>query len=176
MSEPVARIFHFCPRCGAAPETVGASPFRCLGCNLSFFFGPCTAVAGVICDCEGKVLFIKRQKDPGKGKLGLPGGFVDAGESIEEALRREVFEEINLLVARMEYLASFPNTYDYQGVVLPVTDVFFRCDVDSFDNIAAEESEVAGWHFCHPDASTLNELAFESHRQALDEYLQHLGQ
>lgn len=169
--EPVAQTFRFCPRCGVAAETVGENPFRCSGCDLNFFFGPCTAVAGIICDRAGQVLFIKRQKDPGKGKLGLPGGFLDAGESIEDALCREVLEEINLQVIGMKYLASFPNEYTYRGVTLPVTDVFFQCDVESFDDIAAQESEVAGWHFCHPDASMYGELAFESHRLAVNEHL-----
>ena len=171
MSEPISQVFQHCPRCGQRSETVGRNPFRCAGCDYTHFFGPCAAVGGIICDRDGQVLFLRRQRDPGKGKLGIPGGFVDAGESAEQALKREALEEVNLRVLRVTYLASFPNQYAFRGVILPVTDIFFECEVESFDSIAAEESEVASWHFCHPNESTLSEMAFESNRLAVEEFL-----
>jgi ADP-ribose pyrophosphatase len=129
------------------------------------------AVAGIVADAQGRVLFMRRERDPAKGKLGIPGGFVDAGESAEDALRREVLEEANLHVRRMEFLASFPNTYTFGGAVLAVTDLFFTCEVETFENIAAEEAEVASWHFYHPTDATLKEMAFESNRKAVELYL-----
>jgi ADP-ribose pyrophosphatase len=129
------------------------------------------AVGAIVTDEQGRVLFLRRQRDPGKGKLGIPGGFVDAGESVEDALKREVFEETNLCVQRMEFLGSFPNNYTYQGVTLPVTDIFFTCGVETLENIAAESSEVSSWHLCHPTNDILNEMAFESNRKAVERYL-----
>ena len=129
MSETVEQVFRFCPRCGTEASTTGTNPFRCTGCDYIHYFGPCAAVAGIICDPDGRVLFLRRQRDPGQGKLGIPGGFVDQGESLEDALRREALEEVNLRVLRTEYLTSFPNSYNYRGVTLPVTDVFFQCEV-----------------------------------------------
>lgn len=170
MSKLMWEVFRFCPRCGAAIETTG-NPMHCSSCDYTHFFGPCSAVAGILTDADGRVLFLRRQKDPGKGKLGLPGGFVDAGESAEDALKREAFEEMNLRVKRMEYLASFPNNYTYQGVTLAVTDMFFTCEVESFESIAAEESEVAGWHFCKPDEATLEQMAFLSNRKAVEAFI-----
>lgn len=171
MSERIADVFQYCPRCGQAAATLGDSPFRCQACEYIHFFSPCTAVAAIICDHDRKVLFLERQREPGKGKLGLPGGFVDAGESAEEALKREVFEEINLEVSSLQFLASFPNTYAYRGVALPVTDLFFLCEVQSFDSIAAQQSEVAGWRFCHPGSQQLEAMAFDSNRKAVEEFL-----
>ncbi len=171
MSVPVAEAFCFCPRCGAQRESPGGNPFSCVQCGFTHYFGPVTAVGGIVCDGDGDVLFLQRKKDPGKGKLGIPGGFVDAGETVEEALRREAIEELNLHVVRTEYLVSFPNEYIFQGVALPVTDVFFECEVDSFDDMRAQEAEVDGWHFCHPDESTLDEMAFPSNRKAVEEFL-----
>jgi NAD+ diphosphatase len=171
MSESIADVFRFCPRCGLASETVGMNPFRCPGCEFTYFFSPCVAVAGIIADEQGRVLFLRRQREPSKGKLGIPGGFVDAGESVEVALKREVLEEMNLHVRRMDYLASFPNSYSYKGTILPVTDIFFTCVVETLDTIAAERSEVASWKFCHPTEATLGEMAFESNRRAVELFL-----
>lgn len=170
MSKMMHEVFQFCPRCGAAVQTNG-NPLQCTACNFTYFFGPVTAVAGVVTDGAGRVLFLRRQKDPGKGKLGLPGGFVDAGESVEEALMREAFEEVNLQVKRTEYLASFPNSYTYQGAIVAVTDVFFTCEVETFETMTADDTEISGWHFCEPDASTLDEMAFESNRKAVQAFI-----
>ena len=76
-----------------------------------------------------------RAKDPGKGLYGLPGGFVDVGETAEQALDREVLEEIGLQVRSRQYLASFPNEYAWQGFILPVTDLFFVVEVESFEGM-----------------------------------------
>ena len=47
------------------------------------FFGPFVAVGGLVINDKGQLLMVRRAKDPGKGKLGLPGGFIDAGEAVE---------------------------------------------------------------------------------------------
>ena len=54
---------------------------------------------GAIIVCEGKILLEKRKSAPGKGKWSVPGGLVELGESIEQAVIREVREETGLDVA-----------------------------------------------------------------------------
>jgi ADP-ribose pyrophosphatase len=117
------------------------------------------------------VLLLVRGKDPGKGKYGLPGGFVDPGETAEEALAREVQEEIGLTVRSQTYLTSFPNQYVFGGFTLPVTDLFFVMEVQSFDPIRTVDGEIDDWHFCHPGRRELNRMAFESNRKALEVFL-----
>ena len=102
----------------------------------------------------------------------MPGGFVDVGEGVEEALIREVFEETNLKVVHLRYLASYPNSYEYRGLAYPVSDVFFRCQVDSFDSLVTEPAEVDDHYFLYPTEKELDQMAFESNRRAIKRFLE----
>jgi len=59
---------------------------------------PVLAVAAVIWNAHGKVLLIRRTKEPRKGQWSLPGGKVEFGETLKEAVMREVLEETGLTV------------------------------------------------------------------------------
>ena len=170
---PIKDSWKFCPQCGAAANVVGQHPFHCRKCEYRHYFSPCTAVGALIVDAAGHMLFIVRGKDPGAGKLGLPGGFVDARETAEQALVREVGEELNLQVTEFSYLASFPNVYAYAGVIIDVTDLFFVAHVASFDSITAQAGEVTDWKFVAPGSVTGDMLAFDTHRLAIDAYRKH---
>ncbi|MEL7499970.1 MAG: NUDIX domain-containing protein [Planctomycetota bacterium] len=168
----IEEAFEFCPQCGQRSTTfVSSNPFRCSSCEFVFYFSPTAAVGGIVTH-EDKILFLVRGKDPGRGKYGLPGGFADPGETLEESLRREVFEEASLQVAEMSYLCSYPNQYPYRGVTVEVLDTFFECRVDSFDSMSAQAGEVAELCWLVPDEKTLDKLAFHSNRLAILFYLQ----
>jgi 8-oxo-dGTP diphosphatase len=55
----------------------------------------------VITDARGRVLLLKHRFRPGTG-WGMPGGFMEAGEQPEEALRRELREEVSLEVEKLQ--------------------------------------------------------------------------
>lgn len=171
MSQPIADIFEFCPRCGTPADAVGVNPFRCKQCAFSHFFSPVAAVAAIVPDADGAVLLLTRAREPGLGKFGLPGGFVDPGERLEDALAREILEETNLEPTSTTYLTSFPNTYDYRGVNLPVTDTFFVCHVSSFESLARQAREVAAFQFVQLTDEVLSNMAFASNRRALEVFL-----
>jgi ADP-ribose pyrophosphatase len=150
----------------------GLHPFRCGSCGFTHFFGPVSAVGAITTDADGRVLLLERAKDPGKGLYGLPGGFIDAGETAEQALEREVREEVGLRIRSIRYLATFPNEYVYQGFILPVTDMFFVMEAETFDDLAPGDDEVSGWIFCKPGRRELKRMAFESNRRAMELFLQ----
>src|SRR4030095_14025889 len=66
-------------------------------------------VVDVIIQQDSKILFAKRKKEPFKGILGLPGGFVNIGETIEEAARREVKEETSLDIELTDILGVYSD-------------------------------------------------------------------
>ncbi len=57
---------------------------------------PVPAVAGIVFDPEGRVLLVERGKEPAKGKWSFPGGAVILGETLEEAVKREILEETGI--------------------------------------------------------------------------------
>ena len=59
---------------------------------------PAIGVAGLIFDAEGRVLLIQRARPPQAGLWHLPGGKLEAGESLAECCRREVLEETGLRI------------------------------------------------------------------------------
>jgi len=173
MSEvPPNERFRHCPGCGeTAIARHGPNAVLCPQCGFTLYFNPNAAAGVLIEDGQGNILAARRAKDPARGKLAFPGGFVGAGESAEEALAREVKEEVNLALSRVAFLASFPNTYVFRGVAYPTLDLFFVGGVESFGALEAEAAEVAEVLFVDPRRAAPEDWAFPSLRKAVEAYL-----
>ena len=127
MSVPLidALIFKFCPSCGSGdPAFLEGKRLHCESCGFEYFHNVATA-AGLILDAGGKVVLMERAREPRRGRLGLPGGFVDPGERAEDAALRECQEEIGWAPPSLAFLGSFPNSYRYAGVAYNTCDLFF---------------------------------------------------
>jgi len=158
--------FAFCPLCGCGALTRSEGGRVCDRCGHRIFNNPIAAVAVFVFDAQDRVVLIRRAKDPAAGKWAPPGGFVDAGETLEHAAAREVAEETGLAVRDLRYVGSFPNTYVYRGLARPVSDVFFTARTDS--TVVTLQQEEAGDFRRVPLAEIVaDELAFESMRHAL---------
>ena len=72
---------------------------------------PLLTVDAIIIIPVNKIVLIKRENPPFQGKFALPGGFVDVGETTEEACKREAFEETNIHVdiLKLSGVYSDPN-------------------------------------------------------------------
>ena len=99
-------------------KVVGKKLLRCSACGFELYLNVAAAVAGVIVDEQERMVVLVRGKEPGKGQWDLPGGFVDPEDTAEEAMRREVREEIGLEVTGLTYLGSWPNVYEYRGCAI----------------------------------------------------------
>ncbi|MBI1387047.1 MAG: NUDIX domain-containing protein [bacterium] len=161
------RVIQFCPRCGAGGfEPRSDKRFDCHACGFVYYINACGAVAGAIRDDRGRILFTVRAKEPGAGMLDLPGGFIDHGETAEDALRREIGEELNLELTRWKYICSLPNQYPFGGFIYHTIDLFFLCEAKDLAHLS-ESDEVTEWKFIHLRNVREDEIGFESIRNVI---------
>jgi NAD+ diphosphatase len=131
-----ANIFSHCPRCGKAGFKFDSiKKFFCAVCSFKFYINPAPAVAAILEAPDGKIALTKRKFDPQAGFYDLPGGFVDCMETAEDALRREVLEEVGVSVGNMNYLASFTNEYVFEGISYFTCDFAFVCPMNDLSNL-----------------------------------------
>lgn len=158
--------FAHCPSCGRpGPEFHGEKHLLCPHCGFEFFQNVAAAVGAMIRRDDGAILWVERARDPGRGLLDLPGGFVDPGESLEEALCRECREELDVEIVSSSYFASNPNRYLYKGVEYRTADAFFFATMKGFLHFNPEE--IAGIRWARPAELRAEDLAFESLRALL---------
>jgi 8-oxo-dGTP diphosphatase len=142
----------FCTRCGGrlAPRDVeGRERPACEACHAVHWNDPKVAVA-VLIPWNGGVLLGKRAIDPGLGRWSFPSGYVDRGEIVEEAARREVVEETGLDVA----ITGLVGVYSAPGN--PVILVAYAAEVTAGSaSPGPEVAELAGF-----PADALPDMAF----------------
>lgn len=101
----------YCPECKSELDNSGEFP-KCPSGHFVKYPTP-VASAFVLMSHDGKYLLMKRDYQPRLGSWSVPGGFIEPGESAEEGLAREIFEEtkIKIDISRLEYLGTFYQEY-----------------------------------------------------------------
>jgi ADP-ribose pyrophosphatase YjhB (NUDIX family) len=98
-----------CSFCGARFVEAQPWPRHCSGCGNRSYLNP-LPVAVVLLPVGEGVVVIRRNTEPRKGTLTLPGGYIDLGETWQEAARRELLEETGIDIAGSEI-----GLYDVQN-------------------------------------------------------------
>jgi len=93
---PALEDARFCPRCGAPARIDFPRSLRCEACGYAAFYNPKPVACAIPREGDGRVWLLRRGFDPARGLWTFPGGFVDLGESVEDAARREAREELQL--------------------------------------------------------------------------------
>ena len=168
----VLEKFRYCPVCGSSSfEEQDEKSKRYKRCGFEYYLNPSAAVAAFVLNSKGQLLTLRRSKAPAKGTLDLPGGFADIGETIDEALIREVKEETGLTVTEFEFFTTLPNRYEYSGFVVPTLDSFFICKVSNETELQAnDDAEEALW--LDLEEVHTEEFGLRSIRHALSTFLQ----
>lgn len=155
-----------CPACGNKQIYYdGIKRYHCSECRWEFYQNTAAAVAGII-EYKGKFLAVERKLEPGKGLLDFPGGFIDPMETAEQALTRELLEELSVKISNWEYLCTAPNLYKYKGIEYSTCDIFYTTQVENID-FKIDDSEIAGIVWRALDELDSKEFAFLSMKEAI---------
>ncbi len=154
MPLPLPTPARYCPRCGVAfPAPAAGARCATEGCGYAWYPDPKVAV-GVVAERGGRILLVRRNHEPALGRWAFPSGYVDAGEVLEDAARRETREEAGVEVRIDRLLGAWSSTGD------PVVFVAYAGTVPAGaagDPVAGDEAlEVAYF-----DANALPPLAFD---------------
>lgn len=160
-------MFNHCPNCQSRKIIfVEQRYFQCPDCDFCYFHNIAAAVAAII-QYQDKILLTTRAKQPGQGLLDLPGGFVDANESLEQALSREVQEELGICITAWQYFVSLPNVYQYKNITYHTLDSVFLTTLAEPPKLTLEASEISDSTWLNVNDIDLEKIAFPSLRQAI---------
>jgi 8-oxo-dGTP diphosphatase len=105
--------------------------------------GPRLTVDALARDQAGRILLIRRGRPPFEGRWALPGGFVEYGETVEQACRRETLEETGLEVEIESLLGVFSDPErDPRGHTVSVV---YRCRPVGGDVRGGDDAAEARW-------------------------------
>ncbi|MEP7190113.1 MAG: NUDIX hydrolase [Roseiflexaceae bacterium] len=160
MTQPV-----YCPRCGTPMERRIIDDRErevCPACGFIFYRNPVPAV-GVVVALEGNVVLVRRRYEPRAGCWALPAGFMELGESAEDAAIRECHEETGLLV-RVDHLLG---VYSYGEGQRTGLLIIYAATATSGELMAADDATEAGVFAL--DALPIP-MAFPTHLQAIERW------
>lgn len=153
--------YQFCPFCGEKLEVKKEEEKErkfCAKCNWTYYPHVACTVGAVIIR-GGKVLLVKRKREPYKGTWMFPAGFIDFGEHPEETLRREVSEETGL---RLKNAVLFKVMQSKDDPRSPGHFLFFYKVTVSGSKLKTdkEENQGIGWF----DLKNPPEIGWKSHK------------
>jgi len=159
---PALEDVSFCPRC-AKPATVKyPRSITCPSCGYGAFYNPKPVACAITANADNEVILLRRGFQPNRGRWSMPGGFVDLGESVEQAAIRETKEETNLEIELTGLVGVYSRSTDRIVVVV------YAARTEGTPTRTEEALEV---HAFRPTTIPWDELAFWSDDRALRDYL-----
>ena len=148
----MASVIKFCDQCGKALQKLnleGIQRLYCKDCKRIVYADPKIA-AVILVHKQNLLLLVKRAIEPHFGEWSFPSGYVDRGEKVEVAARREVKEETTLTV-KINKLQGV-----YSGIGPVILAVYQATPLDDKDPIPNHETLEVAWF----DINTLPDLPF----------------
>ena len=150
----------FCPRCSRPADVEFPRRIVCAHCGYEAYYNPKPVAGAIPVDEAGRVILLRRGFDPGRGLWTFPGGFVDLGESVQDAARREADEELRISIEIEDLVGVYSRGED--RVVL----IVYRARALGVPRTTAEATEVRAFAL---DELPWDELAFWSTERALSD-------
>lgn len=157
----------YCMHCGerlttALPEGDSKRRLVCINCNFIHYINPRPVAGTIPVNEHGQVLLVKRAIEPRIGTWVFPGGYMDVGETAEEAAMRETMEEANLEVDMLRLVGVYTRVEP--GVVV----IVYEARAISTAEAGHETSEI---RWFHADEIPWPEIAFDSTEAALRDWV-----
>ena len=157
----------YCMHCGqrlssGVPHGDTQRRMVCLDCGFVHYLNPRPVAGTLPVRPDGRVLLVRRAIEPRAGSWVFPGGFMDVGETAEEAAARETREEALLEVTNLRLLGVYTRTGP--GVVV----IVYEADALGEGGAGHETTEVAWFE---PERIPWDELAFDSTTAALEDFV-----
>ena len=157
---PALEEARFCPRCAAPAEVAFPRSIVCPSCGYRAYYNPKPVACAIPWDDEGRIWLLRRGFDPAGGLWTFPGGFVDLGESVEQAAHREVREELQIEIELGALLGVYSRSDDRVALIV------FEARALDEPRVTAEAVEVRAFP---PAELPWSDLAFWSTERALRE-------
>lgn len=149
----------------AIPEGDTRRRLVCVGCGFIHYLNP-RPVAGVLpVRADGKVLLVRRAIEPRIGTWVFPGGYMDLGETAEEAGARETREEAHLETRNPELLGVYTRIEPGVVVIVYVAEAVGDAEV-------GDETTEVGWF--GPDEIPWDDLSFDTTHAALHAWIERM--
>lgn len=169
MKRKIIDNFIFCPRCQKKLIKKNDFYISCSFCNFFIYFNPTPTNALIIENQQKEILFVKRKYPPKKDWFDLPGGFVNLDETIEESVKREIKEELNLTIDNFFYLGSYSDEYLYRQIVYKTLCFVFYKKINQITHLQPND-DVKKILFFKKEKIPWSRIAFKGIRQALKDY------
>ena len=137
-----SRTHRFCGACGSRTQAVsGERCVRCPACGHTAY--PRISPAMMVLVKKGDAILLARHTASPTGRFSALAGFLEAGESIEDAVHREVFEEVGLCVRDLRYFGSQSWPFPHSLMIA------FTAEYEGGE-IVLDENEIAEAHWYGP--------------------------
>lgn len=142
----------YCYICGNKVVAESSNSWRCDVCQQSYYENPRACAEIALFNASGEILLAKRARDPWKGKYDLPGGFMASNETAEQAMLRELAEELGLSTSDISepvYITNWASQYPWGKETYDVINFTFAARLLTSKKILPKD-DVAGIEFRNP--------------------------
>jgi len=160
-------MYKFCSICGGRLKKDKRGNLACIKCSFINFRNPRPTATGLIL-YKNRLLLTKRGKAPFKGWWDLPGGYVERGETAEQALKREIEEETGLDIKIKNVFGTYSGTASFGADKYWILSIVFFAQAQSQSLQANDDISDSRWF---AKSEIPSKIAFDSNQKIIKDFL-----